>query len=119
MPSPSDDEFDRLPDPFSGIDWNDVPGLSAVTPSQPSAEPRHSTPSHSQTNVSEDQYSYDEVDAAFLAEIDQVERRLLPSQETASSHATNRDRRQETPTHSDTGKLRSRYFHGKNIFQYG
>ncbi|KAH8997502.1 hypothetical protein EDB92DRAFT_1435222 [Lactarius akahatsu] len=92
----SDDEFDQLPDPFAGFDWSKVPGLSAVTPSQHDAEPRHSTPSHSQTNVSSDQYSYDEVDAAFLAEVDQVERR---------------DRRPETTTHSDTGsKLSSRYF---------
>ncbi|KAH9044696.1 hypothetical protein EDB85DRAFT_1910738 [Lactarius pseudohatsudake] len=108
----SDDEFDQLPDPFAGIDWNKVPGLSAVTPSQHNAEPRHSTPSHSQTNVSSDQYSYDEVDAAFLAEVDQVERRLLPLPVAGSGGASSlpaiRDRR---TTHSDTGsKLSSRYF---------
>jgi hypothetical protein len=125
MPSSttSEDEFDRLPDPFAGIDWNDVPGLSAITPSQPSAEPRHSTPSHSQTSVS-DQYSYDELDAAFLAEIDQVERRLLPPQVAgsggSSSHAADGDRRPETPTLSNAlSKLTSRFFHGKNIFHYG
>ncbi|KAH9065950.1 hypothetical protein EDB87DRAFT_1594004 [Lactarius vividus] len=110
----SDDEFDQLPDPFAGIDWNKVPGLSAVTPSQPSTEPQHSIPSHSQTNVS-DQYSYDEVDAAFLAEVDQVERRLLPppvvGSGSASFRASNGGRKPETTTHSDTAsKLSSRYF---------
>ncbi|SRR6266702_456369 len=124
MPSTtSEDEFDQLPDPFTGIDWNNVPGLSAFTPLQPSAEPRHSSPSHSQTNASvSDQYSYDEVDAAFLAEIDQVERRLLPPPVAglggASSHAADRDRGPETTTHSDTGgELSSRYFLSKNVFQ--
>jgi hypothetical protein len=112
----SDDEFDQLPDPFIDIDWNNVPGLSAVTP-------RHSAPSHSQTSVS-DQYSYDEVDAAFLAEIDRVERRLLPPQVSGSggapSQVANGDRRPETPTRSETAsKLTSHYFHSKNVFQYG
>jgi hypothetical protein len=119
----SDDEFDRLPDPFAGVDWNDVPGLSSITPSQPRVEPRRSTPSHSQTSAS-DQYSYDEVDAAFLAEIDQVERRLLPLPVAvpgrAFSYAADRDRRPDTRIHSDTAsKLTSRFFHSKSVFQYG
>lgn len=117
----SDDEFDRLPDPFAGVDWNDVPGLSSN--SQHRAELRRSTPSLSQTSVS-DQYSYDEVDAAFLAEIDQVERRLLPPPVAgpgrAISHTADSERRPETRTPSDTGsKLTSRYFHSKYVFQFG
>lgn len=113
MPSTTDDEFDQLPDPFTGVDWNNVPGLSAIMP-------RHSAPSHSQTSVS-DQYSYDEVDAAFLAEVDQVERRLLPPQVAgASSQAVDGDRRPETPTHSETAsKLTSRFFYSMNVFRYG
>jgi hypothetical protein len=119
----SDDEFDRLPDPFAGVDWNNVPGLSSITPSQPRVEPRRSTPSHSQTSVS-DQYSYDEVDAAFLAEIDQVERRLLPTPVAGPggtfSHSADRDRRPDTRTPSDVAsKLTSRFFHGKNVSLYG
>lgn len=119
----SDDEYDQLPDPFAGIDWNDVPGLSSITPLQPAVEPRRSTPSHSQTSVS-DQYSFDEVDAAFLAEIDQAERRLLPPQVTGpgrtSPHAADRDRRPETPIPSDAAsKLTSRFFHSKHVFHNG
>lgn len=119
----SDDEFDRLPDPFAGIDWNNVPGLSSITPSQPRAEPRRSTPTHSQTSVS-DQYSYDEVDAAFLAELDQVERRLLPLPVAgpggAFSHSADRDSRRDTRTPPDAAsKLTSRFFHSKNVLQYG
>lgn len=34
----SEDEFDQLPDPFEGIDWDTVPGLGTIPPaSQPSA----------------------------------------------------------------------------------
>lgn len=124
LPTTSDDEFDQLPDPFTGFDWSNVPGLSAVTPiSPPSVELRQSTPAHSQTSVS-DQYACDEVDAAFLAEIDRVEQRLLPSQVARSggtpSQAINEDRRPETRTHSETAsELTSRFFHGKNDSQYG
>ncbi|KAF8272924.1 hypothetical protein EI94DRAFT_1717035, partial [Lactarius quietus] len=108
----SDDEFDQLPDPFAGVDWNKVPGLSAIIPSQPSAEPRHSASSNSPTS----QYSYDEVDAAFLAEIDLVERRLLPPPVAvpggASSNPADSGRRPETTTPSNTAsKLTSRFFH--------
>lgn len=111
----SDDEFDRLPDPFAGVDWNDVPGLSST--SQPRAELRRSTPSLSQTSVS-DQYSYDEVDVAFLAEIDQIERRLLPPPVAGPGGATADSERRPRPSDL-ASKLTSRYFHSKNDFQYG
>ncbi|SRR6266404_4110690 len=127
MSSTWDDVFDQLSDPFTGIDWDTVPGLFSVAPTPQPADlpqPRHSTPSLtlSQTNE-EDPYPYDEVDAAFLAEIDQVERRLLPPPIAGSggesSHAAERERDrkpEEAPTSSD--KFTSRYFHSENIFRY-
>ncbi|KAH9968766.1 hypothetical protein BC827DRAFT_1165489 [Russula dissimulans] len=101
----SGDEFDRLPDPFAGVNWNNVPGLSAnPLPSHPGPStsrgtlalvaPRHSvTPGANSTSASM-QYSFDEIDAAFLAEVDKVERRLL------------------RPQFDSQGDVTSRYFHG-------
>jgi hypothetical protein len=130
----SEDEYDNLPDPFAGVDWNVVPGLSNVpltshfrdgTPcdDRVTAElpVRHSTPTPANRENSApppSQYLFEEVDATFLAEIDEVERRLLQPRVTGPgvtlTPATIGDRNEEVSTHFDTGtELTSRYFHSK------
>ncbi len=122
--SASEDEFAYFPDPSEGINLDLIPGLSAIPfPSQSNlpilgetpapAEPRPSTP----LAIGEDssppstQYPFEELDAAFLAEVDKAERRLLQSQE-AGSRA---DREEGPSTPSNTGdELTSRYFHGEH-----
>jgi hypothetical protein len=120
--SASEDEFDHFPDPFAaGIDWDSVPGLSAIPfPSHSSlptlgdtpapVEPRPSTPlsSGEDSTPSLTQYSYDEVDAAFLAEVDKAERRLLQSQVAGPSA----DRGEGAS--NDGSEIMSRYFHGEH-----
>jgi hypothetical protein len=121
--SASGDEFDYFPDPFAAvIDWDSVPGLSAVPIPSPShadlptlsstptpVEPKHSTPLVSGEESS--QYSYDEVDTVFLAEIDKAERRLLSQMAGPSA-----DRGEGSSTHSNAeSELTSRYFHGEHI----
>lgn len=122
--SASGDEFDYFPDPFTaGIDWNLVPGLSAVpipshfiptlggTPAP--VEPKLST-SQASGEESSTQYTcdYDELDATFLAEIDKAEQRILQSH-TAGPSA---DRGEGSSTHSNAeSDLTSRYFHGEHI----
>ncbi|KAI0004133.1 hypothetical protein BJV74DRAFT_881305 [Russula compacta] len=120
----SDDDFDKFPDPFAGIDWNTVPELSTPLLPSPSNHPTSScapTPVESRPSTllasGEDstptpsQYSYDDIDAAFLAEVDKVERRLLQSQELGLEDTCD-DRGEGPSTHSNTGsELTSRYFH--------
>ena len=123
--SASEDEFAYFLDPCAaGIDLDLVPGLSAIPPPTQSstqtlddippatAEPRPSTPvTREDSNPPSTQYSFEEVDAAFLSELDQVEQRLLQSQEAGPSV-----NREEGPsTHSNAGgELTSRYFHGEH-----
>ena len=121
----SEDEFDQLPDPFSGIDWNTVPGLSTISPvSQPSAstsgsvptpvKPKLSTPSANGRDPSSasTQYSSDEWDASFLDELNKVEQGLLQSQ--VAGGLLSKEDREGTSNHSDPrSALTSRYFHGE------
>lgn len=123
--SASEDEFDYFQDSFaSGIDWDLVPGLSAIPfPSRsslptsgvtPAPELRPSTPlsSGEDSTPSLTQYSYDELDAAFMAEVDKAEQRLLQSQVAGPSV----NRGEETSTHSSDGSEQesreSRFFRG-------
>jgi hypothetical protein len=121
--SASEDEFDYFPDLFAaGFDWESVPGLSAVTiPSHSGLPTLGDTPvpmelklstSIASGEESSTQYSCDEVDTAFLAELDKAERRLLQSQ----VEGPNADRGEGSSTHSNAGsELASRYFHGEHI----
>jgi len=118
----SDDEIDHFPDTFAGVDWNTVPGLSAVPldsrPNLPtssgasaSVTPRASTPpANDDSSLSSSQYLSDEVDATFLAEVCNVERRLLQGQGLGST-VSNEDRGEG----SSGSELTSRYFHGESI----
>jgi hypothetical protein len=125
--SASDDEFSYFLDPgAAGIDLDSIPGLSAIPPpSQSTAQTLGDTPSPAEARPStplataEDphspstqySYSFEEVDAAFLAELDQVEQRLLQSQDAGPSA----DREEGPSTHSNAeGELTSRYFHGEH-----
>ncbi|KAI0257355.1 hypothetical protein BJV78DRAFT_1277895 [Lactifluus subvellereus] len=129
----SEDEYDQLPDPFAGVDWNFVPELSNV-PLTPQSRARtscgggattelgHSTltpPNGEDSALTPTQYSDEEVDAAFLAEIDEVERRLLQPQVAGPGDTltpiTSGDRRQDVSSVSDSGnELTSRYFHDRH-----
>lgn len=122
----SDDDFDKLSDPFAGIDWNTVPELSTPPRSNhPTSgrsptlvESRPSTPLASGEDCipPPSQYSYDEIDAAFLAEVDKIERRLLQPQVLRLGDTCD-DRGEGPSTYSNTGsELKSRYFHGEKIF---
>jgi hypothetical protein len=126
----SEDEYDQLPDPFAGIDWNTVPGLTNAPLAPQShdcgggvtAELGHTPPQVNGVDSvsSPTQYSCEELDAALLAEIDKVERRLLQPRVTepggALSPITIGDAKQEVAGYSDTGsELTSRYFHGEYI----
>jgi hypothetical protein len=116
-----DDEFDHFPDPFSGVDWDTVPGLSTVPldsrPDLPtssgasaSVTPRVSTPpANDGSSLSSSEYLSDEVDATFLAEVYNVERRLLQGQGLGSAFS-NEDRGEG----SSGNELTSRYFHGES-----
>ena len=124
--SASDDEFSYFLDPgVAGFDLDSIPGLSAIPPPSQSttqtlddippapAAPRPSTPlaTAEDSITPSTQYSFEEVDAAFLAELDQVEQRLLQSQGAGPSA----DREEGPPTNSNAGgELTSRYFHGEH-----
>ncbi|KAL6304178.1 hypothetical protein BKA93DRAFT_784219 [Sparassis latifolia] len=87
-----DDQFDDFPDPFTGVDWATVPALGVTTtsdavhdaqdgptlPQRQDGEPsRISTPPpRPDSSRSSTQYSFDELDAAFLEELDALESRL-------------------------------------------
>jgi hypothetical protein len=123
--STSEDEFAYFLDPCAaGIDLDLIPGLSAIPPPSQSdtqtlcdtpapAEPRPSTPlaTEEDSDPPSTQYSFEEVDAAFLAELDKAEQRLLQSQEAGPSV----DREEGPSTHCNAGgELASRYFHGEH-----
>src|SRR5579863_115058 len=119
-----DDEFDQIPDPFAGIDWNTIPALSAIPPaSQPSlsnsggvpaqVEPNPPIAKGSDSTPESSQYSFDEWDATFLTEINKAEQRLLQPQ-PAGDLLSRIDRVEGTSTRSTSGSaLMSRYFHGE------
>lgn len=127
--SASDDEFSYFLDPgVAGFDLDSIPGLSAIPPPSQSttqtsddippapAAPGPSTPlaTAEDSITPSTQYSFEEVDAAFLAELDQVEQRLLQSQEAGPS-ADREDRKEGPSSHSNAeGELTSRYFHGEH-----
>ena len=123
--STSEDEFAYFLDPCAaGIDLDSIPGLSSIPPPSQSStqtlgdtpaptEPRPSTPlaTREDSNPPSTQYSFEEVDAAFLAELDKAEQRLLQSQEAGPSA----DRGEGPSTHSNAeDELTSRYFHGEH-----
>lgn len=123
--STSEDEFSYFLDPCAaGIDLDSIPGLSAIPPPSQfttqtlydisaAAEPRPSTPlaTGGDSDPPSTQYSFEDVDVAFLAELDKAERRLLQSQEAGPSV----DREAGPSTHSNAeGELTSRYFHGEH-----
>ena len=128
----SDDEFDQIPDSFAGIDWDTVPGLSAIPlASQPSlstsgdgvpppVEPRLSTPlpKGDDSTPGSTHYSYDEWDDTFLTELDKVERNLpLPQPQALGGLLSTADRG-EGPSRdpsSPGNALISRYFHGEDL----
>lgn len=89
-PQDEEDKFDDLPDPFAGIDLDAIPDLAAGGSSATAPEtgstaaqahnheddqvqmlPSRPTSSHSST-----QYSFDDVDASFMREVDALEARL-------------------------------------------
>jgi hypothetical protein len=121
LPFMSQDEYDQLPDPFAGVDWNVVPGLSILSPTsqsrdRSSAGLKHSTPTLA--NEEDFQYFCEDVDAALLAEIDKVERKLLQPRGMGLgaplTPITIEGGKQEASRYSDTGgELTSRYFLGE------
>lgn len=80
MATASDDEFDALPDDFSGFDFDAVPDLAAAVevPTSSLPPPAESeaavVPTHS--SASSD-YGDDTLDADFLAEVDALEDRAV------------------------------------------
>ncbi|KAI0274850.1 hypothetical protein BC834DRAFT_849979 [Gloeopeniophorella convolvens] len=105
----SEDEFDQLSDPFSGVDWSTVPELASA-PSAPHPD-RHQTPhaaelpqsTHRAEPSEEDaatEYSFDDLDDAFLAHIDEVESRM---------------RTQDSARGGSESAIASRFFHCENI----
>jgi hypothetical protein len=127
----SDDEFDKIPDSFAGIDWDTVPGLSAIPlASQPSlstsgegvpppVEPGLSTPPKGEDSTpGSTHYSYDEWDDTFLTELDKVERNLPPPQPQALGGLLSTADRGEGPSRDPSSAgdaLTSRYFHGEDL----
>jgi hypothetical protein len=117
--SASEDEFAYFLDPSAaGIDLDLIPGLAPIPPpSQSSVQilgdiPAPTTPLATREDSvhSSTQYSFEDVDAAFLTELDQVEQRLLQSQGAGPSAV-----REEGPsTFNAEGELTSRYFHGEH-----
>jgi hypothetical protein len=124
----SEDEFDQLPDPFSGIDWNTVPGLSTIPPvSQPGAptsgggpalvEPRLSTPSANGRDASSPstQYSFDEWEPPFLDELNKLEQTILQPQVAGGLFSKENGGEGTSSRSNASGALASRYFHGEKV----
>jgi hypothetical protein len=123
----SDDEFDQF---FAEIDWNTIPGLSAIPlASQPSLSisdavpaqvepgpgPRASTPlmNGGDCTPESSQYSFDDWDAAFLTEISEAEQRALQPQ-PAGGLLSRTDGVAGASTRSSGSTRTSRYFHGED-----
>jgi len=125
--STSEDEFAYFLDPCAaGIDLDLVPGLSAVPPPSQSstqtlgdtpapAEPRPSTPraTREYSNPPSTQYSFEEVDAAFLAELDKAEQRVIQQSQGAGPSADSEEGPSTHP-HSGGELMTSRFFHGEH-----
>lgn len=79
----SEDEYDKLPDVFEGVDWDSlaIPALSSsiphtTPPSQTMALPRESTESaneNTRSPTSSEEYPFEDVDQAFLDQVSAVE----------------------------------------------
>ena len=124
----SEDEFDHFPDSFAaGIDWDSVPGLASIpVPSQSNnpacgdtpapVEQRSPTPpGNGEDYLSSSQYSFDDVDAAFMAAIDKAEQMLLQPQAAGPSASGG----EGASTHSNSNfgnELMSRFFYGEHTF---
>ena len=86
----SDDEFDSLPDPFEGIDWDKVsiPALSSSSqvPASTTDTLSAAFPDYPPNSPhSSDQYTFDDVDEAFLNEVSILEAQFF-SKETGLQH---------------------------------
>ncbi|THH12936.1 hypothetical protein EW146_g7225, partial [Bondarzewia mesenterica] len=76
--SSSEDEFDGLSDPFVDVDWNAVPGLGSDTAADGGGGAGLGVGEGVDGSGSGDaDYAFDEVDEAFLAEVDALEERIL------------------------------------------
>jgi hypothetical protein len=71
MPS-SDDEFDAFRNEFDGIDFDAIPALSLIANNDESSQNSLET---TRSNASSE-YSCDEFDASFIAELDEFEERF-------------------------------------------
>jgi hypothetical protein len=69
----TEDDYDAIPDEFYGIDLECIPSLSRIARSDDTV--RYLPPRPASSNSSS-QYSGDEFDASFLAEVDALENRL-------------------------------------------
>jgi hypothetical protein len=99
----SEDEYDRLPDDFAGVDWSALAGLESpgASTSRP-APPRRTD----RAPVLSD-YGFDEIDGAALAAVDAVERRLSQASRDSGS-ATGGTQRAGASAPSMRGEARRR-----------
>ncbi|KAL4243078.1 hypothetical protein ABKN59_001039 [Abortiporus biennis] len=67
----TEDEYDTLPDPFEGLDWNTIPELAE--PPRSTGEEPPTSQLLSNTPHSSSDYAFDDVDDAFLAEVSAIE----------------------------------------------
>ncbi|KAI0935977.1 hypothetical protein AcV5_004242 [Taiwanofungus camphoratus] len=123
-PQDEEDKFDDLPDPFAGIDLDAIPDLAAGGSSATAPEtgstaaqahnheddqvqmlPSRPTSSHSST-----QYSFDNVDASFMREVDALEARLSSPMSDIGRH--------RTPTQSTNGVPSGLNDNGNNLLQF-
>lgn len=74
---PSDDEFDAIADDFDGFDFDAIPDLATLPPSQILIDDVSDIPPRPLSATSSTDYSCDDgIDDSLLAEIDAIESRL-------------------------------------------
>jgi len=72
----SDDDFDALPNDFDGLDFDSIPALSHIGDGSASNLQRGQFLARPASSNASSQYSRDEFDASFLAELNDIEDQL-------------------------------------------
>jgi hypothetical protein len=75
----TEDDYDAIPDEFYGIDLECIPALSQIATSNDTVQ---YLPPRPASSTSSSQYSGDEFDASFLAEVDALEDQLNEAEST-------------------------------------
>src|ERR1700691_6602857 len=74
----SEDEFDTIPDEFDGLDFDAIPDLAIIVPTETIDLSNSTIPTRPASANSSSRYSCDDdIDESFLVELDAIEGRLM------------------------------------------